>query len=84
MTQNERNNWEETRSQGKKKFIFTQGIAFGVIMAVVNGILWYFMEQDYPNKWDYIWKQFLVWIPGGFLFSWWQWWYNEKQYKKYR
>lgn len=82
MTQDERNNWEETRSQGKKKFILAQGIAFGFIMAVVTGLMSYLMDKDNPEIWNNVLFQSLLWIPFGFLYSFWQWWYNEKQYKK--
>ena len=82
MTNSELKNWEETRSKGKTKFILTHGIAFGVIMAVVNGIMTYFIDRENPDKWNYIFYMALSWIPFGFLYSVWNCWFMEKRYKK--
>ncbi len=84
MTVKDYKNWEETRKRGKVKFILTEGLAFGLIMAVVIGILTYFMDIKNPNKWDYIIPQSLFYIPAGFLYALWRWWYCEKQYKKFK
>ncbi len=82
MTEKEKQDWEENRAQGKTKFVLSQGIAFGVIMAVVTGIMYYIMDQENPDKIRYILFQSAFWIPGGFLYSLWLWWYSERRYKK--
>lgn len=84
MTESEIRKWEETRVKGKMNFVLTQGIAFGGIMAVVTGFFTYLFDRENPEIWKVVLFQSLSWIPFGFLYSIWLWWFGEKRYKKYK
>lgn len=82
MNEKQMKDWESRRSKGKPKFIFSEGIAFGLIMAPLNALLLYlFDDDDWLNSERIIWQS-LFWILGGFLYGLAIWSINERQYQK--
>lgn len=81
MNEKEFKNWKQRRSKGKLKFILSEGVAFGLIMAPLNAVLLYFFDQENNYTVGKIILQSLFWIPAGFLYGLAVWSVNERQFK---
>ncbi|WP_127845816.1 hypothetical protein [Psychroflexus aestuariivivens] len=75
-------NWKATKKAGKKKYIITHGLAFGLIIFVIN------TSMNYWGDWERMeWTSLLISllisiILGGGLYGFVTWHMNEYLYKK--
>lgn len=82
MNEKQLKNWEDRRSKGKLKFILSEGIAFGLIMAPLNALFLYLFNQEEGLNTERIFWQSVFWIPAGLFYGLAIWIINERQYRK--
>ena len=76
-------NWEYWHKKGKWKYVFTNGIIWGLLTALLGTVFYRVYYQVCENKLFLIFK-FLIFIIGGILYAYTMWILNEKRYKKYK
>lgn len=75
--------WENQVKKGKRKYLLKNGIGWGVWMFIFTEIANYLFEiRPVPGEFKEYVFLFIWWLSGGFLFSYFTWYFQKKKYNK--
>lgn len=75
-------NWEKTKAEGFKKYLFTQGLAFGILTTILNLVLISYNSEEEMSLESFFTSVILMIVIGGFAYASLSWLINEYIYNK--
>lgn len=75
-------NWEKIKSEGFKKYLLTHGLAFGILITIINLMLIHYNSEKETNVDTFLATALIMLVVGGFAYAGVSWLVNEYIYNK--